>query len=108
MQQNQVVEQLIPLIDTAVMMFVNITHKKLIQETILTHRMVVDAIAARDAVGARTAMTMHLTFNRNMIKELYDADRAKMKKDKIQPAGRDTGTTRISFLCKVIRCIFVF
>lgn len=78
--KNQVVEQLIPLIDTAVMMFVNITHKKLIQETILTHRMVVDAIATRDAVGARTAMTMHLTFNRNMIKELYDADRAKMKK----------------------------
>ncbi len=38
------VEQLIPIIDTAVMMFVNVTHKKLIDETIMTHRMIVEAI----------------------------------------------------------------
>ena len=36
--KNMVVEQLIPIIDTAVMMFVNVTHKKLTEETILTHR----------------------------------------------------------------------
>lgn len=68
--KNKVVEQLIPIIDTAVLMFVNVTHKKLTEETIMTHRAVVDAIAERDSIGAKTAMMMHMTFNRNMIKEL--------------------------------------
>lgn len=77
--KNMVVEQLIPIIDTAVMMFVNVTHKKLIDETIMTHRMVVEAIAAHDPIGARSAMAMHLTFNRRMIKEMYDADRKRQK-----------------------------
>lgn len=67
---NKVVEQLIPIIDTAVMMFVNVTHKKLTEETIMTHRAVTDAILERDAIGARTAMMMHLTFNRNQIVEM--------------------------------------
>ncbi|MDO5407146.1 MAG: FadR/GntR family transcriptional regulator [Eubacteriales bacterium] len=68
--KNKVVEQLIPIIDTAVLMFVNVTHKKLTKETIMTHRAVVDAIAEHDPVGAKSAMTMHMTFNRNMIKQL--------------------------------------
>ena len=69
--KNQVIQQLIPIIDTTVMMFVNVTHKKLTEETILTHRQVVDAIAERDLIGARTAMMMHMTFNRNEIKKLW-------------------------------------
>lgn len=68
--KNKVVEQLIPIIDTAVLMFVNVTHKKLTEETIMTHRAVVDAIAERDPIGAKTAMMMHMTFNRNMIKRM--------------------------------------
>lgn len=68
--KNKIVEQLIPIIDTAVMMFVNITHKKVLNETLLTHRAVADAIADRDPVGARNAMIMHMTFNRNLIKKL--------------------------------------
>lgn len=67
---NKVVEQLIPIIDTAVLMFVNVTHKTLTEETIITHRGVVDAIKERDPLGARTAMIMHMTYNRNRIKEL--------------------------------------
>ena len=59
--KNMVVEQLIPIIDTAVMMFVNVTHKKLTEETILTHRMITEAIARHDSIGARSAMVMHLT-----------------------------------------------
>lgn len=70
--KNKVVEQLIPLIDTAVMMFVNVTHKKLMQETIMTHRAVVDAIAEHDSIGAKTAMMMHMTYNRNMIKKMMN------------------------------------
>ena len=71
--KNMVVEQLIPIIDTAVMMFVNITHKKLIDETILTHRMITESIANHDPIGARSAMVMHLNFNRSCIKESCDS-----------------------------------
>lgn len=70
--KNMVVEQLIPIIDTAVMMFVNVTHKQLTEETITTHRMIADAITAHDPIGARSAMTMHLTINRALIKKLYE------------------------------------
>lgn len=68
--KNKVVEQLIPIIDTAVLMFVNVTHKKLRRETIMTHRAVVEAVAEHDPIGARTAMMMHLTFNRDRIKKM--------------------------------------
>ena len=72
--KNMVVEQLIPIIDTAVMMFVNVTHKKLTEETILTHRMITEAIARHDPIGARSAMVMHLNFNRTYIKKIYDGE----------------------------------
>lgn len=68
--KNKVVEQLIPIIDTAVMMFANVTHKNLKQETIETHRNIVNAIAERDPIGAKTAMMMHMTYNRNMIRRI--------------------------------------
>lgn len=68
--QNKIVEQLIPILDTAVLMFVNITHKRLREETIKTHRGIVDAIAERDLLGARMAMTMHINYNREMIKQV--------------------------------------
>ena len=72
--KNLVVGQLIPIIDTAVMMFVNVTHKKLIDETIMTHRMIVEAIANHDPIGAKSAMVMHLNFNRTYIKKVYDGE----------------------------------
>ncbi len=68
--KNKIVEQIIPIIDTAVMMFVNITHKKLLKETIRTHRAVTEAIAEGDSQGARLAMMMHLTYNREVIKNI--------------------------------------
>ena len=58
------------------MMFVNVTHQKLIDETIQTHRMIVDAIAGHDPTGAKAAMVMHMNFNRSMIKRLYDEEKA--------------------------------
>ena len=70
--KNKVVEQLIPVIDTAVLMFVNVTHKLLREESIATHRAVVDAIADHDPVGARAAMMMHMTYNRTLIKKMKD------------------------------------
>lgn len=68
--KNRVVGQLIPIIDTAVMVFVNVTHKRLKEETISTHRAVTDAIAERDPIGAKSAMMMHMAYNRNLIKQL--------------------------------------
>lgn len=38
-------------------------------ETLLTHRAVVDAIREHDAVGARNAMIMHMNYNREFIKQ---------------------------------------
>lgn len=70
--KNKIVEQLIPIIDTAVMMFVNLTQKQLKKETIQTHRAVADAIRDHDSVGARTAMTMHMAYNRALIKSMND------------------------------------
>lgn len=71
--KNKVIEQLISIIETAVLMFVNVTHRQLTAETISTHRAITKAIAERDPIGARSAMTMHITYNRNVIKEIYDA-----------------------------------
>lgn len=72
--KNKVVEQIIPIIDTAVMLNVNVTHKKLRQETVETHWAVCEAIAEGDAIGARSAMTMHLALNRNLIKKLLKTE----------------------------------
>ena len=55
-------------------MFVNVTHKKLIDETIMTHRMITEAIANHDPIGAKAAMVMHLNFNRSYIKKVYDGE----------------------------------
>ncbi len=65
--RNRVVEQLLPIIQTAVATFVNLTHRKLMEETIQTHRAVQEAIDKGDSVGARCAMIMHLTYNRQML-----------------------------------------
>ena len=59
------------------MMFVNVTHKQLTAETITTHRAIAEAIAEHDPVGARAAMTMHITYNRGFIKELIKEENKK-------------------------------
>lgn len=68
--KNRVVEMLVPIINTAVMTFANLTHRMLMNETIETHRAVVDAIIDQDSVGARCAMIMHLTYNRQALVRL--------------------------------------
>lgn len=68
--KNRVVETLIPVINSAVFTFANLTNRLLMDEMLGTHRAVTDAILARDAVGARCAMIMHLTYNRQTIMQL--------------------------------------
>lgn len=73
--KNRVVETLIPVINTAVMTFANLTHRALMQETIETHRAITDAILSGDSVGARCAMIMHLTYNRQaLMKQLRERE----------------------------------
>ena len=70
--QNRVVEMLVPLINSAVTTFGSLTHRKLKQETIETHRAITDAIVKGDSVGAKCAMIMHLTYNRQMLVKMMD------------------------------------
>lgn len=67
--KNKVTEQLIPIINNAVAAFIDVTDKKLKDETIKTHRQIADAIVSRDRIGAKCAMMMHLTYNREAIKK---------------------------------------
>lgn len=67
---NAVVEKLVPIINSSIALFVDITSARLGKETIETHREIVDCIAERDSEGARCAMYMHLIYNRKMIKSL--------------------------------------
>lgn len=67
---NVVVEKLVPVINSSIAVFVDITNGKLREETIITHKEVVDAIAAGDGESARCAMEMHLLYNRRMIMKL--------------------------------------
>lgn len=70
--KNQLVEILVPIINTAVYTFANLTHRLLIEETIETHRAITNAILKRDSVGAKCAMIMHLTYNRQTIIKLME------------------------------------
>ncbi|MBD5458295.1 MAG: FadR family transcriptional regulator, partial [Lachnospiraceae bacterium] len=83
--RNRVVEQLLPIIQTAIVTFVNLTHRKLVDETIETHRAILDAILKGDSVGARCAMIMHLTYNRQMLirmkEELQQSESEKISKE---------------------------
>ena len=74
---NMVVERLLPVINTSVVTFANITYRSLMRETLETHRAVVEAVEGRDAVGAKCAMNMHLTYSRQVIMQLLEERRKK-------------------------------
>lgn len=65
--KNRVVEQLQGLIQNAVVAFVNLTHRALMEETFAAHRAITEAIEKGDPVGARGAMIMHLTYSRQYL-----------------------------------------
>ena len=48
-------------------------HYSLSRSQVCTHRAITKSIAEHDPVGARSAMTMHISYNRAAIKEIYDA-----------------------------------
>lgn len=75
--KNEVVEILIPIINTAVMTFANLTHRTLMNETIETHRAITNAILERDSIGARCAMITHLTYNRQALLKMMKKNKEK-------------------------------
>lgn len=62
--KNVVVPRLIPVINSAIPLLIELTGNTLKQETIDTHRALTDAIAAHNAAAAHDAMYLHLVYNR--------------------------------------------
>ena len=80
---NRVFEVLVPIIYTAVTTFANLTNRQLMKETIETHRAITDAILRGDSMGAKCAMIMHLTYNRQKLLELIE--QREKSSDKLTP-----------------------
>lgn len=81
--KNRVVESLIPIINSAITTFVNLTHRMLREETIATHRAITEAITAHDSTGAKCAMVMHLTYNRQTLMKLRKENKEKNSRGEI-------------------------
>ncbi|MBP3310993.1 MAG: FadR family transcriptional regulator [Butyricicoccus sp.] len=61
---NLVMPNLEPIIFKAIGMFIEMTQARLREETIQSHRAIVDAVRAHDPTAASDAMTLHLIYNR--------------------------------------------
>ncbi|RDY26475.1 FadR family transcriptional regulator [Romboutsia weinsteinii] len=68
--QNIVTTNLVPIINSSIAIFMDITNMQLRQETIDTHREILNAIIDRDANAAHDAMLLHLVHNRRNIKQV--------------------------------------
>jgi DNA-binding FadR family transcriptional regulator len=64
---NIVLPSLLPVIQQAIRLFINMPNQKLRTETIQGHRAIVDAIASHNSVAASDAMTLHIVYHRNNI-----------------------------------------
>ncbi len=67
---NIIVPRLIPVINSSIKLFISLTDRSLKDETIMSHREIVNAIAAHDETAAHDAMYLHLVYNRRRIAEL--------------------------------------
>lgn len=70
--KNMVVPRLIPIINSSIPLFIDLTKSVLRRETIDTHREITDAIAAHDPTRAYDAMYLHLVYNRRQINSLKE------------------------------------
>jgi DNA-binding GntR family transcriptional regulator len=66
---------LIPIINSSIAIFIDITNQKLRSETIETHREVLNAIKEHDSNGARDAMLLHLVYNRRNIRSVIQKEK---------------------------------
>ena len=67
---NRVIGKLIPIIAGAIEQAIDVTDKSLVQETIITHRLIVEAVANKDKVGASKAMARHIQDNIDILKTI--------------------------------------
>ena len=65
--KNVVAPNLLPIIQQAIEVFMDITDRKLKEETIRTHREIAEAISRRDSLAAHDAAYLHLVYNRRLI-----------------------------------------
>lgn len=68
--KNSVVPRILPVINSSIPLFVQITNRTLKNETIETHREITNAIKAHDPVRAKDAMYLHLVYNRSVIRKV--------------------------------------
>lgn len=68
--KNTVMPKLIPIITASINIFISITKKALVKETIETHREIYQAIEQGDGKAAHDAMLLHLVHNRRNIEKL--------------------------------------
>lgn len=64
---NQVVQQIVPIIQSSIMLFIDITKSGLKHHTIEEHRMLVEAIKEHDTKKANEVMTAHIKQNQRNI-----------------------------------------
>lgn len=65
--KNVVVPRLIPVLNSSIPLFVEMTGNQLLEETIETHRMIANAIAENNVLAAQDAMYLHLIYNRRIL-----------------------------------------
>jgi DNA-binding FadR family transcriptional regulator len=65
--RNLVVPNLIPIIQQAISYYLDVENQALRDETMKTHRLIVDAIDNHDAVKAMDAMTLHVLYFMNTL-----------------------------------------
>lgn len=65
---NIVIPNLEPIILSAIDLFIDLTNARLSEETITSHRAIVEAVRQRDPLAAEDAMTLHLIYNRNLLR----------------------------------------
>ena len=70
--KNSIVANLIPIINQSITISIDVTKRRLEQETIDTHREVLNAIKNHDPMEAQDAMYLHLVYNRRNIKQVME------------------------------------
>lgn len=70
--ENLVVPNLIPIINSSIGVFIELTNHALLEETILDHREITNAVRNHEPIKAQDAMYLHLVHNRRMIEALAE------------------------------------
>lgn len=65
---NLVMPNIIPVIQSSISLFIDVTDSQLTAMTVKTHQMILDAIKEHDSEKARKAMILHLQNNKDKIK----------------------------------------